>query len=85
MSEELDQEDQYLDGPTAEEVYAWFKSLSPADQAELLETMPKEERDDLLKIVEELDTRGDRKEVQEDFLAFVKQVWPEFKIGRAHV
>ena len=84
MSEELDQEDQYLDGPTAEEVYAWFKSLSPADQAELLETMPKEERDDLLKIVEELDTRGDRKEVQEDFLAFVKQVWPEFIAGKHH-
>ena len=70
--------------PTAEEVYAWFKSLKPQEQADILEDMPKEERDALLKIVEELSTRDDRKEVGDDFLAFVKHAWPEFIAGRHH-
>jgi predicted phage terminase large subunit-like protein len=81
MSDDLDKYDQEL---TPEQVYAWFKSLSDEDQTELLETMPKEEKDDLLKIIEELDTRDDRDEVQSDFLAFVKHVWPDFIAGRHH-
>jgi predicted phage terminase large subunit-like protein len=68
----------------AEQIYQWFKSLTPEQQEELLDEMPKEEKEDLLKIVDELDTRDIREEVDGDFLAFVKQVWPEFIAGKHH-
>jgi predicted phage terminase large subunit-like protein len=68
----------------AEEVYKWFKGLKPQEQEALLDSMPKEEKQELLRIVDELDTRDVRKEVDSDFLAFVKQVWPEFIAGKHH-
>ena len=68
----------------AQQIYSWFKSLSDQDRVNLLEEMPKEEKADLLGIIEELDTRELRQEVDSDFLSFVKEVWPGFISGPHH-
>ena len=67
-----------------EQVYQWFKSLTPEEQTDVLDSMPKQEREELLEIVDELDTRDIRKEVSADFLSFVKEVWPDFIAGKHH-
>ena len=57
--------------------------LTPEQAETLLKNAPKSEKARLLTLIEELHTRKLREKAQEDFITYVKAVWPE--IGRAHV
>lgn len=61
-----------------------FRKMPEAERNAMLEAMPKEEKADLLAIVEEIEVREMRALCDSDFLAFVEQVWPDFIAGRHH-
>ena len=58
--------------------------FDPEDLNRLLEAAPKEEKAKILGIIDELNTRSDRKKAQADFIYFVQQVWPDFISGAHH-
>ena len=65
--------------------------LTEEQAAQLLKNAPTSEKTRLLGLIEELNTRRLRARAQEDFIEYVKAVWPDFisgshhQIGRAHV
>jgi predicted phage terminase large subunit-like protein len=58
--------------------------LKNSDIMRALKTMPSNEREQLLKDLEDLDEARTRKEAQLNFLPFVKAMWPAFVEGRHH-
>lgn len=56
-----------------------------AEQAEqLLKNAPKSEKSRLLGLIDELNTRKLREKAQDDFIEYVKAVWPDFISGSHH-
>jgi predicted phage terminase large subunit-like protein len=51
---------------------------------EALDTLPLSQQEEILKIVRELEECESRESAHEDFLEFVKQVWPAFIEGKHH-
>jgi len=51
---------------------------------EALDTLPLSQQEEILKIVKELEECESREAAHEDFLEFVKQVWPAFIEGKHH-
>ena len=50
-----------------------------------LGSLPEPDLRRLLEDLERLETVKEREDAANDFMHFVKKVWPHFKIGRAHV
>jgi predicted phage terminase large subunit-like protein len=50
----------------------------------MFEMLPKDEQEKLLPLIESLSAANQREEAQDDFLAFVKSMWPGFIYGRHH-
>jgi predicted phage terminase large subunit-like protein len=61
-----------------------LKRLSAKKRREFLDSLPPEEAQEVLEIIEELDLREKREECSNDFLAFVNEVWTDFIAGRHH-
>ena len=51
---------------------------------QLVQNAPKEEKVNLLKLIEELHTRKERALAKKDFITFVRSVWPDFISGSHH-
>jgi predicted phage terminase large subunit-like protein len=58
--------------------------LTPEQLDVLLRSAPKSEKARILGLVEELNTRNTRTAAQDDFLAYVNAVWPDFISGAHH-
>ena len=58
--------------------------LTPEQAETLLKNAPKSEKARLLTLIEELHTRKLREKAQEDFITYVKAVWPDFISGAHH-
>jgi predicted phage terminase large subunit-like protein len=58
--------------------------LSPEQIEELLKNAPKSEKAKILGLIDELHTRKVRAQAQDDFIAYVKAVWPDFISGAHH-
>ena len=58
--------------------------MTPVKRRGFLNSLPPEEAQEVLEIIEELDLREKREECSSDFLAFVNEVWPDFIAGRHH-
>ena len=58
--------------------------LTPEQIETLLKSAPKSEKARLLTLIDELHTRKVREQAQDDFIAYVKAVWPDFISGAHH-
>lgn len=58
--------------------------LTPQQIEELLRNAPRNEKNRLLTLIDELHTRQVREKAQDDFIAYVKAVWPDFISGAHH-
>ena len=58
--------------------------LTPQETEQLLKNAPRSEKAHLLKLIEELNTRRLRTKAQDDFIAYVNAVWPDFISGAHH-
>lgn len=58
--------------------------LTPEQAEALLKNAPKSEKARLLDLIEELHTRQVREKAQDDFISYVKAVWPDFISGAHH-
>jgi predicted phage terminase large subunit-like protein len=60
------------------------RSLTADQLLTLVKRFPRDEQEAVAEILEELRTRTMREAAQEDFMAFVNEVWPTFIGGRHH-
>lgn len=67
------------------EVVTRMRQLPPADLHRVLAKLPTDEKTVVLELLKELDVRKQRTLAQEDFILFVKKVWPEFIEGAHHL
>jgi len=58
--------------------------LTPEQIEELLKNAPKGEKMRILGLIDELHTRKVRTQAQDDFISYVKAVWPDFISGAHH-
>jgi predicted phage terminase large subunit-like protein len=58
--------------------------LTPEQIENLLASAPKSEKAKILGLIDELHTRKVRTQAQDDFIAYVKAVWPDFISGAHH-
>lgn len=58
--------------------------LTPEQIEKLLASAPKSEKAKILGLIDELHTRKVRAQAQDDFIAYVKAVWPDFISGAHH-
>jgi len=58
--------------------------LTPEQIENLLASAPKSEKAKILGLIDELHTRKVRAQAQDDFIAYVKAVWPDFISGTHH-
>jgi len=58
--------------------------LTPEQIENLLASAPKSEKAKILGLIDELHTRKVRAQAQDDFIAYVKAVWPDFISGAHH-
>lgn len=62
-----------------------LKNLTPQALHKVLSRLPSDEKEVVLQLLNELHTRRERQKAQDDFMVFVKKMWPEFIEGRHHV
>ena len=59
-------------------------NIDPDQVQNILQTLPSTEKQELLKLLEDLDKAKTRENSKTDFLTFVRHVWPAFIAGRHH-
>ena len=61
-----------------------LEDLSEEDLNALIKAAPVAEKTALLEVIQELNTRRERAQSRQNFLAFTKSVWPDFISGSHH-
>jgi len=67
-----------------EAVLEKLQTLPSAQQQMLLKKFPKDEQEVIAEILDELNTRKLRERAADDFMVFVREMWPNFIYGRHH-
>ena len=67
-----------------EAVLEKLQTLPSAQQQMLLKKFPKDEQEAIAEILDELNTRKLRERAADDFMVFVREMWPNFIHGRHH-
>lgn len=62
-----------------------LRNLTPQALHKVLSRLPSDEKTVVLQLLNELHTRKERQKAQDDFMVFVKKMWPEFIEGRHHI
>ena len=61
-----------------------LQTLPYGQQQMLLKKFPKDEQEAIAEILDELNTRNLRTRASDDFMVFVREMWPNFIHGRHH-
>jgi predicted phage terminase large subunit-like protein len=61
-----------------------LSAMSPAKMEEVINTLPPEERADMLLLLQRYEDAKVKDSCRHDFMAFVNKMWPEFISGRHH-
>ena len=67
-----------------EQLFNILKTLPEDKLIQVIDAMPDGQREHLLEIADEYANSVKRETSQKDFIAFVKQMWPNFISGRHH-